>query len=122
MMSRAGLLASLSVASLCATACGTNDAKTVYFDLGGTATQDTFWNYPFPSDQRLDANGAPDVAAFPNPRNVPLLSNLLSIVPQRRGFPLMPAAYFRFTAAIPARAIANVITDGAAYLIDIDSS
>ena len=46
------------VALVALTACGNDDpSPTIYFDLGNTATQETFWNFPFPSDQRLDANG-----------------------------------------------------------------
>jgi hypothetical protein len=113
-----GLFASTG---LFAAACSSS-SKTVYFELSDTHSAATYWNYPFPSDQRLDTNGAPDVAAFPSPRTLPILDSLLSIVPQRRGWPTMPAAYFRFTDAIPARALANVVTDGAAYLIDVDPS
>ena len=61
-------------------ACGGGGGKhtTVHFDLPHANTPQTFWDYPFPSDLRLDGNGAPDVSAFPNPRNVPLLTSLLS--------------------------------------------
>ncbi len=102
-------------------ACGDDqDAQTVYFDLGNTTTADTFWNFPFPSDQRLDADGAPDMTGFPNPRNVPILTSLLSIVPDRRGWPMMSPAYFRFTAPVPATSLDVVLADGPLYLIDID--
>ena len=66
------LLASAGLTCLAATACDDDVGNTVYFDVGNTDTAETFWNAPFPSDSRLDANGAPDVAAFPNPRNVPI--------------------------------------------------
>ena len=32
----------------------------------------------------------------------------------------MSTAYFRFTAAVPARALSDVITDGSVVLVDID--
>jgi hypothetical protein len=111
--------AAVACASLAA-ACSSGPSKTVYFDLASTGSAETFWNYPYPSDLRLDANGAPELTTFPNPRNVPILTDLLSIVPQRRGYPQMPAGYFRFTAPIPARAITDVITDDSALLIDVD--
>ena len=103
-------------------ACGSSaPAKSVYFDLDGSvATADTFWNLPFPSDLRLDASGAPDVTGFPNPRNVPILKDLLALVPARRGFPVMSTAYVRFTAAVPDHAATDVITDGSVLLLDID--
>ena len=66
-----GVLVVLAIA-----ACG-DDADTVYFDTSH-ATPETFWNAPWPSDQRLDANGAPDMTGFPNPRNVPILTSLMS--------------------------------------------
>lgn len=108
-------------------ACGTSGSgadHTAYFDLAGTlAGTDTYWNLPFPSDLRLDANGAPDVAAYPNPRAVSLLQALLADVPVRRGWPLMSIAYVRFTDAVPAQMLDTVIAPGPnapALLLDID--
>lgn len=109
-------------------ACGGNDgpARTVYFDLQGSLAEPaTFWNLPLPSDLRLAASGAPDLTGFPNPRNVPILTNLVSVTEERRGWPVMPAAYIRFTGQVPERSIADVIaptTDAPALLIDIDDS
>jgi hypothetical protein len=92
-------------------ACGT-DAPTVFFDKKHD-TAETFFNAPWPSDTRLDASGAPDITGFPNPRNVPILSSLLSVIPERHGWPMMAIGYLRFTAP-PAAA------DGQAYLVDIE--
>jgi hypothetical protein len=114
-------LASLALAlGLLLVACGDDDASTVYFDADQITTPATFWNFPFPSDQRLDASGAPDLAAFPNPRGVPIMTQLLSLVPERRGWPMMASAYVRFTAPVPAAALDTVLSDGPLYLIDID--
>jgi len=66
--------------------------------------------------------GVPASAGFPNPRNVPILSSLLSLVPGRRGWPLMSAAYFRFTAAPPTHNLDIVYAGGPAWLLDIDPS
>ncbi|MGN6104997.1 MAG: hypothetical protein ACTHU0_07835, partial [Kofleriaceae bacterium] len=100
--------------------------STVYFDLDGSiAEAETFWNLPFPSDLRLQPSGVPDVTGFPNPRNAPILENLISSIADRRGWPVMPAAYLRFTAEVPARKITDVIGPGAeapAILIDIDET
>jgi len=112
----------LALAGLAATACDDDVGNTVYFDVGNTDSAETFWNAPFPADSRLDANGAPDIAAFPNPRNVPILSSLLSLVSGRRGWPLMSAAYFRFTAAPPTHNLDIVYAGGPAWLLDIDPS
>lgn len=107
-----------------AVACGDDaPANTVYFELDGSlAEPGTFWDLPFPSDLRLAASGAPDLTGFPNPRDVPILNALLATVEHRRGWPVMPAAYVRFTAPVPPRAIGDVIADDAALLIDIDES
>jgi hypothetical protein len=120
----------IGIALVCfAAACGTTAGgadHTIYFDLDGQlADTDTYWNLPFPSDLRLDANGAPDVASFPNPRAVSMLSSLLADVPARRGWPLMSIAYFRFTDAIPTYNVTDVIPTTAnapAVLLDIDPS
>src|SRR5262245_17367404 len=98
-------------------ACG--DSPTVYFDRD-TSTPDTYWNFPFPSDVRLDATGAPDLTAFPNPRMTPLMTSLLTGVPARRGWPTMPTAYFRFTEPPPVTTPDVVLSGGPLYLIDID--
>jgi hypothetical protein len=105
------------------TACGSDPAGTVHFDLEGELADDTFWNLPFPSDLRLAPSGAPDMAGFPNPRDVPILRGLLSNVDERRGWPTMPAAYFRFTAPIPERDLSEVIefsADAPVLLLDTD--
>ena len=125
-------VALLSLAAFAAlAACSSNSSnnntsgKTAYFDLdaavaGSVGSGSDYWNFPFPSDLRLDKNGAPDVAAYPNPHGVQILTSLLSIVPEHHGFPVMSTAYFRFTAPVPARALANVVTDGSVVLLDID--
>lgn len=38
------------------------------FDLHADLTQSaTYWSFPYPSDLRLNAQGAPDERGFPNP-------------------------------------------------------
>jgi hypothetical protein len=104
-------------------ACGDNtEQRTLYFEPGVTSTAETFWNFPFPSDLRTDAAGAPDMTGFPNPRSVPILTSLLSAVPETTGWPVMPTVYFRFTAEPPHYNPAIVYARGPARLIDIDSS
>lgn len=110
-----------------ATACGGDDddapATTAYFDLDGPlAGAETYWNLPFPSDLRLLPSGAPDLAGYPNPRRVPIVEDLISVSGDRRGWPLQPIGYVRFTQPVPARAITDVLPAGdpAAILIDID--
>ncbi|MEO8706560.1 MAG: hypothetical protein ABI867_41425, partial [Kofleriaceae bacterium] len=104
-------------------ACGGDAApdRTAYFDLDGSIAEPaTFWNLPFPSDLRMAASGAPDMTGFPNPRNVPILAALVSVVAERRGWPTMPTAYIRFTKPVPERAITDVVAGDSILLIDID--
>ena len=108
-------------------ACGDDgaSARTAYFELDGPHdTAATFWDFPFPSDLRLQASGAPDMTGFPNPRNVPILTSLLVDVGDRRGWPVMPVIYARFTADVPERVITDVIPpmDDAVLLVDVDQS
>jgi hypothetical protein len=115
---------SLVALVLVLTACG-DDApgNTVYFDLEGSIAEPaTFWNLPFPSDLRLAESGAPDLTGFPNPRNVPILNALLTTVGDRKGWPVMPVAYFRFTAPVPEQAITELVPAGdpRVALLDID--
>ncbi len=98
-------------------------ADTVAFDLNGPLAGETYWAMPFPSDLRLTAEGRPDLAGFPNRRNLPVLNDLLSVAAERSGFPVMPIAWFRFTATPPARALDQVIPADAsadALLLDVD--
>ncbi|MBA2541123.1 MAG: hypothetical protein H0V17_15895, partial [Deltaproteobacteria bacterium] len=104
-------------------ACGSDPAPTAFFDLDGELADDTFWDLPFPSDLRLAPSGAPDMSGYPNPRDVPILRGLLTNVDDRRGWPTMPAAYFRFTAPLPEHELDQVIEpgpDAPVMLIDID--
>nr|MDQ3370489.1 hypothetical protein [Myxococcota bacterium] len=125
-MSRLSLVAALlSLSSLSSGACGGDDAPTatIAFDLGSPLAGATFWDVPFPSDLRLTAEGRPDLAGFPNPRNLPVVVDLLTTAAERAGFPVMPIAWFRFTATPPTHAIDRVIAaepTADALLVDID--
>ena len=91
------------------------DTSAIAFDLEGPLAADTFWNLPFPSDLRLTAEGRPDLAGFPNPRNLPVVNDLLSTAVERRGYPTMPVAWFRFTEDV-------AIDASGAMLVDIDDA
>ncbi|MBA3465046.1 MAG: hypothetical protein H0T46_34245 [Deltaproteobacteria bacterium] len=99
-------------------------SKTAYFDVEAAAYDaETFFDMPFPSDLRLGANGAPILDGFPNPRKVPILNALLAVAAERRGWPMMPIVYVRFTAPVPEHAVAEVIPpmDERVVLVDIDA-
>ncbi len=113
----------LALASMIGCADDGEPADTVAFDLDGPLAGETYWAMPFPSDLRLTAEGRPDLAGFPNRRNLPVLNDLLSVAAERSGFPVMPIAWFKFTATPPDRALDQVITADAAsdaLLLDID--
>ena len=116
---------SVVVASLSLLGC-TDDsapADTVAFDLEGPLAGPTYWELPFPSDLRLTSEGRPDLAGFPNRRNLPVLTDLLSVASERAGFPVMPIAWFKFTATPPTRTLDQIIPgsrDADALLLDID--
>jgi hypothetical protein len=108
-------------------ACGDEaPAPTAVFDLERSlAEPETFWNFPFPSDLRVAPSGAPDLSGFPNPRDVPILASLISVVDARRGWPTMPIAYVRFTHPVPPRALDDVIApspEAPVLLVDIDDA
>ncbi len=81
-----------------------------------------FFDFPYPSDLRLTPNGEPDIAKFPNP-GVSALVGLKKAAGERKGFPVVPAGYFRFTKALAPRD-PEVLVDGGAkapiLLLDVD--
>ena len=106
-------------------ACGGGDKGTVaYFDLDGNVdTPATFFDSPFPSDLRLTSAGKPDMSAFPNPRDIVIVADLLKVAGDRPGFPVMPVAYFRFNAPLSPHTNSDVVpaaTDAPVLLVDID--
>ena len=121
------LLAALGALLAASTACGDSGTptavSTVSFDLDGPLTGATFWEFPFPSDMRLTADGVPDVAGYPNPAAAKIVDDLLTVAKVRKGFPVMPVGYFRFTDAPPARISTDVIAaskESPVLIVDID--
>ncbi len=81
----------------------TAPAVTVAFDPEASfAAENGFFDFPYPSDLRLTPQGTPDVASFPDP-GVPILVGLKKAAQERKGFPMVPAAYFKFTAKLKER-------------------
>lgn len=100
------------------------DGTVVAFDLNADFTSpDAFYNFPYPSDLRLGANGAPIGGAFPNPKNKPVLRTVKAAIDQHPGFPLVPVAYFTFSAPMPTFDENDTIAADAAspiLLVDVD--
>jgi hypothetical protein len=122
-----GLLASSSLAV--APACSSDDsgaaapAATSAFDPEAQlAAENAFFDFPYPSDLRLTPQGTPDLAAFPDP-GVPILVGLKKVAQERKGFPVVPAAYFKFTAKLAQRDPEQLVEGGAKaplLLVDVD--
>lgn len=98
-------------------------SATVAFDPAARfADEGAFFDFPYPSDLRLDAKGAPDVASFPDP-GVPILAGLKKGAQDRKGFPVVPVGYFRLTAKPAPRSPKTLIEGGAKapiVLVDVD--
>ncbi len=100
-------------------------AATVAFDLGSKLDSKTFWDLPFPLDLRLNADGKIDFAGFPNDDKLLIVQDLLSSAADRKGFPVMPVAWFRFTdvSTAPALRLNDMIAAAPTspiLLVDID--
>ena len=86
-----------------------------------------FYDFPFPSDLRLQADGRPDMNGFPSV-NAELIRDALAIVTDdHRGFTPNGATYFRFDGALdpatlPASAADSIADDATAFIIDIDAT
>jgi hypothetical protein len=95
------------------------------FDLeADTSTEAAFYSFPYPSDLRL-LNGGPDTRGWPNPQKLMLVEGLRGAAGDRKAFPVVPVAYFGFSAPLPALDInATIAPDksSAVLLIDIDEA
>ncbi len=81
-----------------------------------------FFDFPYPSDLRLDAKGAPRMH-LPNPDAKPQVESLGKAAAERLGFPMVPVAYFRFDGPLATRASSEVVSADAEsplWLIDVD--
>lgn len=82
-----------------------------------------FYDFPYPSDLRLAADLAPDLRGFPGGEDVSMVADLRLRAGLRTAYPVVPVAYFKFTAPLAARDPGEVIpADPAspALLVDID--
>lgn len=97
---------------------GTVPTPAVVFDLGGE-----FFDAPYPSDLRTDANGHPDLTGFPVRRG--LVDDGASLVEEERpGFSPITGVYFRFagplSATIDPDPAARTSEDSPIWLVDVD--
>jgi hypothetical protein len=97
----------------------------VYFDTAADlASPDSFFSMPYPSDARL-ASGMPDLRGFPNRGNLVIVEGLRVTAGQRKGFPTLPVAYFRFDhamAPLDAKTLIAAQKTSPLLLVDVDPS
>lgn len=86
----------------------------------------TFFDHPFPSDARTDADGTARYTGWPNPFEVKLLAEYVAATKGLfKGFSPVGTTYFRFTAPVdastlPADPPASLNADSAVQIIDVD--
>jgi hypothetical protein len=89
-------------------------------------TGPTFFDHPWPSDFRLDANGLATLTGFPNPRPSSLLAGFVTTIDHSLpGFSPAAPGYLRFTGpidvgALPADPGAAKSSTSTVQLIDVD--
>jgi hypothetical protein len=118
------VVASLGVASPgCAPKGSVAPAPSASFDLEADFDEPAaFYDFPYPSDLRLDARGAPKFR-IPNPEARPQVESLAHAAAERLGFPVLPVAYFRFDGPLAPRASGDVLpalTSSPLWLVDVD--
>jgi hypothetical protein len=82
-----------------------------------------FYNIPYPSDLRLDANGNPNLSGFPISELSPIAKDLRSIASDRPGFPTTSAAYFRFSSPLAPQDPTKLLPrnpNASIFLVDVD--
>jgi hypothetical protein len=129
------------VAALCVAACGESETAGAedepsgpvasVFVVPGTLAElagDAFFDQPWPSDLRRDANGAVEFTGFPNPREQPILDVFVeAMTGVLDGFSPVAAGTLRFTgplarSSLPATPRDALDTASSVALLDIDPS
>lgn len=88
----------------------------------------TFFDQPFPSDLRRDADGSVRFTGWPNPSNVPLLNEFLAITPGLlHGFSPVAAINLRFSSPLDPTTLSASPPDTASpssvvQLVDVDEA
>ncbi len=84
-----------------------------------------FFGAPFPDAARLDANGRPSVADFPNPTESPFLEKLkLLLARDSRGFSTTAGVFFQLDGdlelSVESGFAASTASDARVFLVDVD--
>lgn len=99
------------------------EGVTALFDISlSNAGADAFYNFPFPSDLRRDADGTISMAGFPNPNRVPLVAGLVAAAEESTGFSSLSAAFFRFEAPVSLVELEQIeaLNTAPILIVDID--
>lgn len=96
----------------------------VMFDASADfSSQGHFFDFPWPSDTRLSPQGTPDLRGIPNAIMSQVFEGLRTAAEQRAGYPVVPVAWFRFTADLAPRQSTDTIAADPAQpilLVDVD--
>lgn len=96
----------------------------VMFDASADFASDGhFFDFPWPADTRLSPKGTPDLRGIPNAIMSQVFEGLRTIAQQRAGYPVVPVAWFRFTADLAPRKSTDAIPADPAQpilLVDVD--
>ncbi|MEM1029505.1 MAG: hypothetical protein AAF928_01620 [Myxococcota bacterium] len=120
------LLAIGTLSLLAAVGCSDNEdpspapsaaGTTASFDAAASFEGAAFYDFPFPSDLRRTADGAPDFSGFPFPADNAIVDTALPGAMNRPGFALATATYFRFSAPL-----APLTPDDATFVRGADDS
>ncbi|MFO0760472.1 MAG: hypothetical protein U0359_28585 [Byssovorax sp.] len=103
---------------------GTESGTVASFDFAADLSQPaSFYDQPYPSDLRLTAKGTPDLAGIPYPTVVATFPGIRDTAMLHPGFPVIPVAYFKFSAPLADLDVKAVIPADKAspiFLVDID--
>ncbi|HEX8793329.1 MAG TPA: hypothetical protein VF765_20440 [Polyangiaceae bacterium] len=122
---------SLGVSAIAGEGCSSSSSgpsgptgTTVMFDASADfASAGHFFDFPWPSDTRLSAQGTPDLRGIPNAIMSQVFEGLRTIAQQRAGYPVVPVAWFRFTADLaPRKSVDTIAADPSQpiLLVDVD--
>jgi hypothetical protein len=104
----------------------TDTGTLISFDLSANlAAKATFYDVPYPSDLRLNEKGGPDLTGFPFPGTYDVFDGIRRVAMDQPGFPVVPVAYFRVSADLPALDAEQVIPadkTSPILLMDIDEA
>jgi hypothetical protein len=96
----------------------------VSFDLGADLdSQAHFYDFPYPSDLRLTKTGTPDLTGLPFPSFLTQMPSLVASAMEHPGFPVVPVAYFDFSAPLASLDSTQVIVADVTspiLLVDVD--